>query len=145
MENFITTPNLCAAAATSGILSHLLYFIRGEHHQYSPRWITRALMGIAAAALTVLQFTNFDLLRTFQLTTLLAISYFVALYTSIAIYRLFFHRLGRFPGPYWARISNFYAVYMFRKSDTYLVVRELHEKYGPIVRTGTSLLTTLEM
>ena len=127
----------CAVMAAVGVASHLLYFIRGDHNRYAHRWITRALTGITALALVVLYLEKFDYVRAAILTSLFAPSYFAGLYTSISLYRLFFHPLRRFPGPFWARLSNLYHLYIIRKSDNYLVMQKLHEKYGPIVRTGT--------
>ena len=126
----------CAAMAAVGVLSHLLYFIRGDHNRYAHRWITRALTGIAALGLVVLHLEHYDVLRAAVLTSLFAPSYFVGLYTSITVYRLFFHPLRRFPGPFWARLSNLYHMWLIRKSDNHLVMQRLHAKYGPIVRTG---------
>ncbi len=126
----------CAAMAAVGVLSHLVYFIRGDHNRYAHRWITRALTGVAALGLVVLYLEHFDFVRAAVLTSLFAPSYFVGLYTSITIYRLFFHPLRRFPGPFLCRLSNLYHMWLIRKSDNHLVMRKLHEKYGPIVRTG---------
>jgi tryprostatin B 6-hydroxylase len=126
----------CAAMAAAGVASHLLYFIRGDHNRYAHRWITRALSGIAALAIAVLYLVQHDVLRAATLTALLAPSYFAGLHASIAVYRLFFHPLRRFPGPFWARLSNLYHLYMIRRSDNYLVMQRLHARYGPIVRTG---------
>jgi hypothetical protein len=130
----------CAIAAAAGISSHLLYFIRGEHHQYAHRWITRVLTGIATLSLVILHFTRYQVLLTTILTILLTISYFVGLYTSMGVYRMFFHPLRKFTGPLWAPLSNIYHSYIIRKSDNYLVMKKLHEQYGPIIRTGTLYL-----
>lgn len=131
----------CAIAAAAGISSHLLYFIRGEHHQYADRWITRVLTGVATLSLVVLHFTRYQLVLTTILTILLTTSYFVGLYTSMGVYRMFFHPLRKFTGPVWAPLSNIYHSYIIRKSDNYLVMKKLHEQYGPIIRTGSLCLT----
>lgn len=141
MMDTLTSPNLCAFAASAGVLSHLLYFIRGEHHRYPHRWITRILTGVAVLALGLLQFTHYNILHTLALTVALTSSYFTALYTSIAVYRLFLHPLRKFRGPYWAKLSNFYHSYLIRKSDNYLVLQKLHQEYGPIIRMGALPIT----
>ncbi|KAL3436403.1 cytochrome P450 [Aspergillus tetrazonus] len=130
-----------AGAGIAGILSHLVYFIRGEHHQYAHRWITRALAGIAAVAIATLRLTDWQPLLSLILTALISTSYFLGLYSSIGIYRVFFHPLRRFKGPFWARASNLYHMYIIRKSDNYLVMKKMHEKYGPIIRTGPANLS----
>ncbi|KAK3367744.1 putative cytochrome P450 [Podospora didyma] len=133
-----------ALFAAVGVTSHLVYFIRGNHNKFAHRWIARALTGIAVLAVAVLRLTNFNPLHTILLTSLFSTSYFTGLYTSIALYRLFFHPLRKFPGPFWARLSNGYHAYIIRKSDNYLVMQQLHEKYGPIVRTGPSNLSVID-
>ncbi|KMP05031.1 cytochrome P450 3A6 [Coccidioides immitis RMSCC 2394] len=138
MDCTFMTP--CAVAGGVGVLSHLLYFIRGEHHKYAHRWITRIFAGITVLAVSVLRVTEYQFLRTLILTILLSTSYFVGLYGSIGIYRIFFHPLRKFKGPFWARASNLYHMCMIRKSDNYLVMKKLHKQYGPIIRTVRRLL-----
>jgi hypothetical protein len=51
----------------------------------------------------------------------------------IALYRRLFHPLAKIPGPFWAAITHYYIVYfnLFSgKSQFYLQVEKLHEKYG---------------
>lgn len=133
MEDYIT---YFAVGGAVGISSHLLYFIRGEHHKYAHRWFIRALIGIAILGVGILRLTKYQLLLTLALTVLTSISFFVGLYGSIGLYRVLFHPLRKFNGPFLARLSNFYHMYIIRKSDNYLKIKKMHEKYGPIVRTG---------
>lgn len=127
----------CAAMAAAGVASHLLYFIRGDHNEYAHRWITRSLTGISVLAGAVFHLTRYKAVPTAVMTGLFAGSYFTALFTSIGLYRVLFHPLRKFPGPAWAPLSNIGHAYHIRNSDNYFRIRELHEKYGPIVRTGT--------
>ncbi|PCG92796.1 Cytochrome P450 [Penicillium occitanis (nom. inval.)] len=61
----------------------------------------------------------------------------VGLLSSIGTYRLLFHRLRKFPGPWGARLSRFYAVSLASKGLQYhLELQKLHEQYGDFVRTG---------
>jgi hypothetical protein len=136
MDDFKIYYYASSGAGIAGILSHLVYFIRGEHHQYAHRWIKRALAGIAAVVIATLHLTDWQPLPSLILTALISTSYFLGLYSSIGIYRVFFHPLRRFKGPFWARASNLYHMYIIRKSDNYLVMKKMHEKYGPIIRTG---------
>jgi cytochrome P450 family 628 len=56
---------------------------------------------------------------------------------SMVVYRLWFHRLRQFPGPFWARISNVYLTVLTAKNlHLYSEVESLHQKYGDIVRVG---------
>jgi hypothetical protein len=135
----------CAAFAVAGVASHLLYFIRGDHNLDSLTWVKRSFAGIGLLAGALLYLTKFDVGRAALLTSVFTLSYFVALYTSISLYRLFLHPLRKFPGPFRARFSNLYHAYIIRKSDNYFVMQELHEKYGPIVRTGVFYASGLFM
>ena len=53
------------------------------------------------------------------------------------VYRAFFHRLGVYPGPFFARLSKFWHVSNLGKFDNYKLLDKLHAEYGPYVRTGT--------
>lgn len=44
--------------------------------------------------------------------------------------------LRNIPGPFWARLSSLYRVTMVRRGDGVQNYIALHEKYGPVVRTG---------
>ncbi len=67
----------------------------------------------------------------------------VALYfVSLAIYRLYFSPISRFPGPKLAALSNWYEFYydVVKQGSFTWHIKELHKKYGPIVRiTPTEL------
>lgn len=69
-------------------------------------------------------------------TFLVAVTAFNAgLAGSILLYRALFHRLHRFPGPFFANLTRFYAM---KKATTNLQanldVQKLHEHYGDFVR-----------
>ncbi|KAK0646745.1 cytochrome P450 [Cercophora newfieldiana] len=130
-----------ALFVAAGIATHLLYFIRGDRNRFAYKWINRILTGVAVLGAAVLYLTRFNVVESVAATAAFTASYFTGLYASISVYRLFFHRLHRFPGPFWARLSNFYHAYIIRRSDNHLVMQRLHEKYGPIVRTGPSNLS----
>lgn len=72
------------------------------------------------------------------LTTALAATVFnVSLALSVFVHRVFLHRAGKFPGPFWAKVSRFYAVYLaFKNLQHYREVERLHRQYGDFVRTG---------
>jgi hypothetical protein len=49
---------------------------------------------------------------------------------SVAIYRLYFHPLAKYPGPFWAKITSlhdFFVAYSERRAQNFGF---LHEKYG---------------
>ncbi|KAK9771433.1 putative Cytochrome P450 monooxygenase [Seiridium cardinale] len=66
------------------------------------------------------------------LATLIAVCYGC----GVAIYRLYFSPLARFPGPKLAAITTLYAAYhdVVRGGQYVWVIEEMHRKYGPVVR-----------
>lgn len=79
-----------------------------------------------------------------QTSTLLATSYAAGIFTSIIVYRKYFHRLRHFPGPWAAGATKFWHVWKCRSGKNYLVIEELRKKYGPIIRTGPEELTIID-
>lgn len=70
-------------------------------------------------------------------TTLISCAFNGGLFGSILIYRAFFHRLQRFPGPFMAKLSRFHAMKNAATScQNNIVVQKLHEQYGDFVRVG---------
>lgn len=49
-----------------------------------------------------------------------------------AIYRLYFHPLANYPGPFWCKISGFPAWYHTLKQDRHVWLWCLQEKYGAL-------------
>ena len=120
-------------AATLGIASHQLYFIRGEHHLQAPTitWLAIVVpivifgvesgQGICHALLHSIWTVN---------------SYYIGLFGSITIYRAVFHPLRAFPGPPLAKVSKLWHVFSILDSKNHLFLDDLHKRYGDIVRTG---------
>lgn len=76
-----------------------------------------------------------------QTSILIAASFTLALFSSIAMYRVFFHRLQRFPGPRIAAVSKFWHMSHCLSSKNHLLLEKLHRQYGDFVRTGPSEIT----
>ncbi|KAI1736981.1 cytochrome P450 [Xylaria scruposa] len=64
--------------------------------------------------------------------TVTIILYFI----SLAVYRLFWHPLARFPGPKLAAVTRYVEAYydLVRNGQYTFKIAEMHEKYGPIIR-----------
>ncbi|KAK6375556.1 hypothetical protein LTR64_003683 [Lithohypha guttulata] len=57
------------------------------------------------------------------------------------IYRLKFHPLARYPGPFLSRISSLSIPLQAASGDRHLHQLQEHQRYGPIVRIGPSSLS----
>ncbi|KAL1961494.1 hypothetical protein VTN77DRAFT_1673 [Rasamsonia byssochlamydoides] len=81
--------------------------------------------------------TNQRLAATVGMVSVLAVSFNTGLILSIGVYRLFFHRLRRFPGPFWAKLTRFADAAKAAKNVQYNVeVAKMHKQYGDFIRTG---------
>ncbi|KAH9204936.1 hypothetical protein DL95DRAFT_417852 [Leptodontidium sp. 2 PMI_412] len=96
----------CALAAGVGLVSHWSYFIRGQKTMEVVK-----IVALHALALTLLLSSTTSALGFYRgIITFAEISgsYFLALFTSIGIYRLLFHSLKNTPGPFLAKVTKFY-------------------------------------
>ncbi|KAI0891221.1 monooxygenase [Annulohypoxylon nitens] len=94
---------------------------------------TFAFFGLGA----VLFYNGFSPFETFARVSILALSFYGGLFSSMVVYRAFFHRLRKFPGPFDLKISRFFSARRaWQKVQYQKVVVELHEQYGDFIRTG---------
>ncbi|KAL9619805.1 MAG: hypothetical protein Q9160_005641 [Pyrenula sp. 1 TL-2023] len=59
---------------------------------------------------------------------------------GVFIYRLTFHPLAKYPGPWLAKVSDLDAAFYAMLGQTHLVIYRAHQRYGPIVRLGPNKL-----
>jgi hypothetical protein len=123
-------------ASAFGFLVHHGLFIKGEWHLQAPTILAcHMLIFPVVLSLEVLgggkEFHQ-GCLRSLVISTV----YIASLLLSIATYRIFFHRLGKFSGPRLAALSKLWHVWECRDSRGHLVLNDCHEKYGTFVRTG---------
>ena len=123
-------------ASAAGVISHLGYFIHGEHHMQAPKLLR--LYSVLPLIVFLLELSTYaqGFQEAFSATVAVVLSYATSLFSSIVIYRLFFHRLRDFPGPFPAKITKIYHAWRVRGSDQYLWLENLHQQYGDFVRTG---------
>lgn len=78
--------------------------------------------------------------RALAKSLLLETAFHASLLLSIGVYRLAFHRCGKFPGPLASKVTRWHSFYLHAKDGQYhKELTRLHEQYGDFVRTGTSL------
>jgi cytochrome P450 len=66
--------------------------------------------------------------------------YLIAHILFLLIYRLYFHPLAKYPGPFLAKITSLYSAYHGYVRDIHIDVQACHEKYGNFVRYGPNKL-----
>lgn len=131
----------CVAFLT-GVVLHQAVFIHGEWDEETAKIISVVALSNIVAPIGVTYFfpEQYSILSAVALIASLTALIIAGVFTSVAVYRLFFHRLNRFPGPILARLSNFYPTYLAAKHLRLCdEVEKLHARYGDIVRLGTFL------
>jgi hypothetical protein len=120
-----------------GVALHVLVLRKGEWDLEVFKILTAAAIGPFALAVwqTAVHETTFSsaLWRSYYLVGILILG----IYLSMAVYRVGFHRLERFPGPFLARLSNLYITgVVFKRHQEFLELDKLHKQYGDVVRIG---------
>ncbi|EFX00659.1 cytochrome p450 monooxygenase [Grosmannia clavigera kw1407] len=142
-------PALTAAFAI-GTLLHLFAFRLGEWDLATAKIIPGFVLAFVATAASIAflqQGSELSLvlghLAAASKTALQLLAGVIAgTYASILVYRVFFHRLNHFPGPFPARISNLWiSSKIMPRMELHKDVQILHQKYGDIVRLGPTELS----
>ena len=135
-----TQVEIFGLGALVGLIMHHGFFKFGEWHLYSPTIVLGHSLIFTCLLVFSIYFDNSANHALNQASTLVSIGYLTALFTSITVYRLAFHRLTRagFPGPLSARVTKLWHVWACRFSQNHLVLDKLHRKYWDFVRTGKS-------
>ena len=132
----LTVQRFFGCAAASGIASHLFVFIHGERHTQGLRILGSLFVSTLIASVYFNQSRGLSVKEAVALSSLLIATYVVAIWTSMVIYRIFFHRLKQFPGPFLAKVTKLYHAYLDSKLRNCDEIKKLHEEYGDIVRIG---------
>lgn len=134
----------CGAAVAAGLASYVVYFHRSEHHMNGMMYLGLFLASSAAITGYFISACNIPIGPAIVMTTSIASSYLTGAIGSMMVWRIFFNPLNKFPGPWGARLGNLYMSYVFRNSDAYYKLTDLHRKYGKIVRVGSNDLSIIE-
>ncbi|GME28827.1 putative benzoate 4-monooxygenase cytochrome P450 [Neofusicoccum parvum] len=129
-------PTAAVSAAGLGVLFHVTVLRNLEVDNFMYHLLSSLL-----AATVMLTFAyvlvGFSFLSALSRTCLASLSFNTGLFLSIAIYRVFFHRLRKFPGPFGAKVSRFYSAYLAGKEVKYFKeIERMHHRYGDFIRTG---------
>lgn len=129
-----------ALASLLGVFSHLVYFIHGEHHTLGVTYIQAIFTLYVISCLGISSLQDSTLIHSAKLVTLVLGAYLGSLFTSVLVYRAFFHRLRHFPGPPRAKLGKLWHSLQITHGDGYIKLNEWHNQYGEFVRIGSDEL-----
>ncbi|KAI1332363.1 cytochrome P450 monooxygenase-like protein [Xylariaceae sp. FL0255] len=122
-------------AVASGVSAHIFVFRVGEWDVASPRLFVFYLTAFSVGVLV----SKVQLDVALSAVAKLAGYHVFGVYFSMLVYRAFLHRLNQFPGPFLARLSNFYiTARAMKKLHLFEEIQKLHNEYGDYVRIGPS-------
>ncbi|KAM0287617.1 hypothetical protein ACHAO9_007647 [Fusarium lateritium] len=125
-----------------GVVTHIFVFRKGEWDLWASAFLRAWAFYEFATPCLLVQYGDLSTWKAFSITNKSLLAFAIGLTSSMLIYRVFFHRLTRYPGPFRARLSNLYATKLANKEEhMYLEVQKLHRQYGDIVRIGWLILT----
>ena len=122
--------------AAAGIFAHHGFFIRGEWHLAGPKVILGHIVLASVSWWYFLRHQPGTISEHIHISSLAFSSYLISLFSSIVVYRLFFHPLRRFPGPKLAAITKFWHISKSWGGNNFRVLEEARHQYGQFVRTG---------
>ncbi|KAK7700182.1 hypothetical protein SLS57_012180 [Botryosphaeria dothidea] len=129
------------AAALAGVVSHVAYFNRFEHHLYAIRYMQLFTLTYATGVFLLTRLGEQPLLAAAASMAILSASCLTGLYSSLLFYRAFLHPLNRFPGPFTARLTSLWLPFHVGDSEAYKTVQRLHQQHGAFVRVGSNELS----
>ena len=122
-------------AFAAGVASHLIYFNRGEHHMHGLLYLWSTISTTVAAIIFLVTQRSYAVGDAASLALSTVGAWLVGIYSSLLLFRLFLNPLNKFPGPFGARLSQFWwSTYIGGGSKAFLKSEELHKKYGHFVR-----------
>lgn len=129
-------------AVLTGISSYVLYFKRGEKHLYPQRYLQVFILAFVTLVLGLIWTKSVPPRIAFQSSLKFALLCLAGLYASLLVFRLLLNPLNRFPGPFWARLSDFgYTFHTGKHKNAHTYLHQLHQTYGRIVRIGPNTLS----
>ncbi|KAI1322478.1 benzoate 4-monooxygenase cytochrome P450 [Xylariaceae sp. FL0255] len=124
-----------------GVCAHLGIFIRGEWHIQAPWILLSHVVSFEGLVVLFMYHDSLSFSESLAGARTLFTSYVLGLILSIATYRLYFHRLAKFPGPRLVSLTKLWHVWKCRDSKNHEVLTDWHQAYGTFVRTGPNELT----
>jgi hypothetical protein len=124
-----------------GVLLHLTLFRHGEWDLYTTKLVVSMAATQALLMYLLMHHQNdgpVSLLHALTTASKYVLMLVTGVFISILVYRMAFHRLNTFPGPFTARLSNLFGTSLWlKKYQVYNEIQKLHSQYGDYVRVGS--------
>ena len=130
-------PGPLPTAFALGIVVHNLLLKYIELDIYLPHLFAFSILTKSALTYAHIHYENVSVVESILKVSAETVCFTVGVFLSMVVYRLFFHRIRKFPGPFGARVSRLYSMRLAAKKVQYhLELAKLHEQYGDFIRTG---------
>lgn len=143
LDNLTNSSSVATLGVCLGLASHWFYFIHGEHHLHAQLLARVAIFSPALFLVALVTWLRLPLGASLTATATLFSCFHASLFTSILVYRYFFHPLRRFPGPTLAKLSKLYHFRLCLRENNCIILAKWHARYGPIVRVGPNELSLM--
>jgi hypothetical protein len=111
-----------------GVGAHVLYFQRYEYHRHLYNIICLCLGTTLLLPFYFHRFLGLSYNDATWMTAKYEACFLGGALISTLIYRLLLNPLNRFPGPFWARMTDFWlAIHVGKKLDQYRKLERLHQ------------------
>ncbi|KAF9254840.1 cytochrome P450 [Marasmius fiardii PR-910] len=124
-------------------------------HRHEPTRSTLGLTILVLAVQPLLLFLAFSFYSSVSASALyqllpkllrICVNFYLSLACSIVLYRVSpFHPLAKVPGPTLAKMSKLWGLWACWTGRQHLINKELHDKYGPVVRVGPNEISTIDL
>ncbi|KAH8826626.1 cytochrome P450 [Flagelloscypha sp. PMI_526] len=119
-----------------GIVFHLLIANREIDFQI-PSILLGLVIYFTAGFIWAVNSQSMSLLEVILNTVVHILTFNIGLWLTITLHRLLFHRLRTFPGPWAAKLTRIWALWVQKdRMQMHLVTQQLHTQYGDFVRIG---------
>jgi hypothetical protein len=129
-------------ALTTLCIQRSLIFPQINHlyfHWFEPKSATLPLLLLAVQPLALLVVLGVPI--SYTSVPVVYFSFITSLCSSIVVYRISpWHPLAEFPGPMVNKISKVWGAWVSLGGSQHRVNKQLHDIYGPFVRTGKLVL-----
>lgn len=128
-----------------GVATHLSIYRHLDSVKYGPKLTLAVFVGPTIVFLGLWLLNSLTLLQAALQTTAWVSTYIVGVLMSMTIYRLFFHPLKSYPGPFLAKITQWYYVFKVGpKLNQHWYLESLHKQYGEYVRIGPNAISVAD-